>query len=739
MGAQIAAHFANAHVPVVLLDVSRQAARDGLVRTSKLKPNPFFVSDGLELIRTGSFDEDLGLSAGADWIIEAVVERADIKRGLLERVDRVRRPGSFVSSNTSGLSITDLAQGRSEDFRLHWLGTHFFNPPRYLPLLEIIPTADTDAAVVAAVAGFAERQLGKNTVKAKDTPGFIANHLALFGIARMFEALASGRYTVEEIDAITGPPMGRPKSATFRTVDIAGLDVLLHVAVDLANRLHSEEFTLPPFVHEMVRRGWVGEKAGRGFYERRSTESGKTEIWALDPASMEYRPPQPVKLPSLEALGSAGTSAERVRKLFSSPDRAGEFLRATLPPFLLYSVRMAPEIAYSTEDVDRALRWGYGWDQGPFELCNAIGIDEVLAAADGKRSRTVPPRSAFRESPLPPAGPEVEIFRSARASGRTLQTNAGASLIDLGDGVLAVELHSKMNAIGGDTLSMLQKGVQEAARNFQALVVGTDAVNFSVGANLMLLLIEAQEGNWDEIDVMIRTFQNTTAGLRYSPVPVIVAAAGLTLGGGCEIMLHADRVQAAAETYAGLVEVGVGLIPAAGGTKEMLLRSLSHMPATSPDMLPFVQRAFETIGFAKVSTSAADAVRLGYLRETDGVTMNRDRLLFDAKHRALDRVNEGYTPPQPAVAIPVGGEGVKAALDLFIHLAWRAGRITDHDALIARKLAWVLAGGSLPHAAKVSEDHLLSLEREAFLSLCGERKTLERIQYTLKAGKTLRN
>ena len=712
MGAQIAAHLGNAGYPVALLDVSAQAAREGLERARKLKPDAFFTPDAAGRIRTGGFDSDLEWVASADWIIEAVIEQSDAKRSLLERVDRLRRPGSIVSSNTSGLSIAGLAEGRSDDFRRHWLGTHFFNPPRYLPLLELIPTAETDPAVVAGVREFADRRLGKHVVIARDTPGFIANHVAMHGLVRIFEALAAGTYTVEEIDAMTGAAIGRPKSATFRTVDIAGLDILAHVAGDLAARLpqgRGSQFQFPPFVHEMLKRGWIGEKAGRGFYERRKNDAGETDIWALDPQKMEYRPRQSVKLPALDAAAPLPLP-ERMRKLYSGKDRVGEFFQATLPAPLRYVAEVAPEIAHSIDDIDRAMQWGYGWPLGPFEIADAIGLND----------------KPYHAAPLGPASPELEILRSARDREKVVASNAGASLIDLGDGVLAVSLHSKMNAIGGDALDMLQRGVREASANFVALVVAAEGQNFSVGANLMLLLLEAQEGNWEDIDAMIRSFQKATTGLRYSDVPVVIAPFGLTLGGGCEIVLHGDRVQAAAESYIGLVEVGVGLIPAGGGTKEMLLR-------LGPE------KAFETIGFAKTSTSAPEARRLGYLRDVDGWTMNRDRVVFDAKQLALQRAKDGYRPPARPSEIPVGGDGVRALLDLGVHLAWRAGRISDHDAVIGRKLSWILAGGSLPHAAKVSEDRLLDLEREAFLSLCGEAKTLERIQYTLKTGKTLRN
>jgi 3-hydroxyacyl-CoA dehydrogenase len=713
MGAQIAAHFANAGVPVLLLDLTADVARDGLKRARALKPDPFFTPDVVPLISTGGFDADLQRLATADWIVEAVVERIDVKRPLLERVDAVRKPGSIVSTNTSGISVTALAEGRSGDFRRHWLGTHFFNPPRYLHLLELVPTADTDRAVVDAVTGFADRRLGKGVVVAKDTPNFIANHIGVFGVVQVLRALESGKYTIEEIDAITGPALGRPKSATFRTMDIAGLDVLAHVAKNL-------DADLPPLVGAMVERGWTGEKTGQGFYKRVKSASG-AEIQTLDPRTMTYRPKQSPRLASLDAARSIDDTRERIRTLFAGKDKVGEFLRDTLEPTLRYAARVAPDIAYSSDDVDRAMKWGFGWELGPFEIMSALGLDAPGAATSAQGTRA------------------VTILASAKDRTPIVKKNAGASLIDIGDGVLALEFHSKMNAIGGDTMQMIRAGAREAAANFAALVVGNDAPNFSVGANLMLLLLEAQEGNWDDIELGLRTFQDATRALRFADVPVVVAPAGMTLGGGCEIVLHADRVQAAAESYIGLVEVGVGLIPAGGGTTEMVARAVEDLPASQTDLLPFAQRVFETIGLAKVSTSAADARRLGFLDEADRVTMNRDRLMEDAKAFALERVREGYQRPVPRAAIPVGGETVLAALKLGVHLAWRAGRITDHDAVVGRALANVIAGGALPHQTTVSEQYLLDLEREAFLKLSGERKTLERIQHTLKTGKPLRN
>jgi 3-hydroxyacyl-CoA dehydrogenase len=724
MGAQIAAHFANAGVPSLLLDITADAAEQGLKRARGLKPDPFFTPDTYKLITTASFDSGLSRLKQADWILEAVVEKLDVKRELLARVDAARRPGSIVSSNTSGIPIAAIAEGRGDDFRRHWLGTHFFNPPRYLHLLEVIPTPDTDRAVLDAVIAFADHSLGKGVVVAKDSPGFIGNHLALYGVARILASLESGAYTIEEIDEITGPAIGRPKSATFRTLDLAGLDIVGHVIRDLHERLPDPEaraaFALPPFVEQMLAKGLVGEKAGQGFYKRVKGGSGESEILTIDRSSLEYLPKKPARLPSIESARTINDVGERIKTLFNGNDRVGQFLRDTLAPTLAYTAKVTPSIAHSPDDVDRVMRWGFGWDLGPFEIAEAIGIDLGTP-------RTKAPVS------------ELQILKNAKDRSRIVKKNAGASLVDIGDGVLAVEFHSKMNAIGADTLHMLQAGVREAEKNFVALVVGNDAPHFSAGANLMLLLLEAQEENWDDIDLIIRQFQQSTMGLRYSKVPVIVAPAGLALGGGCEICLHGDRVQAAGETYMGLVEVGVGLIPAGAGTKEMVARAAEQMAPGSSDFLPTIQRAFELIGFAKTSASGPDAQRLGYLRTVDGITMNRDRLLADAKARALQRVRDGYQPPPPRMAIPVGGATVAAALKLGVHLAWRAGRISDHDALIGRTLATIMAGGDIPHPTTVTEQRLLDLEREAFLSLVAERKTQERIQHTLKTGKPLRN
>jgi 3-hydroxyacyl-CoA dehydrogenase len=746
MGAQIAAHLANAGLQVLLLDVTADAARIGLERARASKPDPFFLPDTAALIRTGGFDELLGEAGTADWIVEAVVETLEIKTALFKKLAPRLNARTIVSTNTSGIPISSIAAGVEADVRKRFLGTHFFNPPRYLPLVELIPTADTDPAVVSALTSFLDLRLGKGVVIAKDRPGFIANRIGVYGMARTLELVADGRFSIDEVDALTGVAIGRPKSATFRTADIAGLDILAKVAGDLQSNLKEDAFRLPPFVEAMVGEGAVGEKAGRGFFQKLKSADA-SGIQVRDLAGSGYVARTKPTFASVEAARSIEDVGARVKALFLAQDRAGEFLRETLGPTLLYTARIAPEIVHSIDDVDRAMRWGFGWEIGPFETWDAIGVREVLGAlnvADGD----VPPLAAevltrgkntFREGAVPPASPESGLLRRARSRSFVLKKNAAASLLDLGDGVLAVNLHSKMNAIGGDTMEMLEAGVATAASGYAGLVIATEGPHFSAGANLLLLLLAAQEGEWDDIDLMVRGFQRAMMTLRRSPVPVVAATGGMALGGGCEIAMHCDRVQASAETYIGLVEVGVGLIPAGGGTKEMLARAMEGMADPLQDVQAHVQRVFETIGFGKVSTSAPHALRLGYLRDVDAVTMNRERVVADARRTVLARAAAGYQPPPSRTAIPVGGPDVYAVLALGIHLAHRAGRISDHDAVIGRHLARILTGGDVPHRTSLSEQQLLDLEREAFLKLTGERKTLERIGYTLKTGKILRN
>ena len=745
MGAQIAAHMANAGLPVLLLDVTPDAASSGLDRARRLRPDPFFLPETASLISTGSFDERLAEAGRTDWIVEAVVENLESKRSLLAGLGPHLGSGTIVTTNTSGIPICQIAEALTGGARRRFLGTHFFNPPRYLPLVEVIPTTQTDPDVVETLRTFLDLRLGKGVVIAHDRPGFIANRLGLYGMARTLELVADGRFTIDEVDALTGGAIGRPRSATFRTADIAGLDVLAKVASDLETNLKEEAFRLPPFVEAMVAEGALGEKAGRGFFQKVKGEDG-SEIHVRNIAGSGYGPRTKPKLASVDAAKSIADVGARIKALFLANDRAGEFLRATLGATLLYAARIAPDVADSIDDIDRAMRWGFGWELGPFETWDAIGVTDVLRALptpDGEAPPLVAGlladgKGAFRDGPLPPASPGTGLLGRAR-TGTVLRSNAGASLVDLGDGVLAINLHSKMNAIGGDTLEMLEAGVATAASGFAGLVIGTEAPHFSAGANLMLLLLAAQEGDWEEIDLMVRSFQRATMTLRRSPVPVVAATAGLALGGGCEIALHCDRIQASAETYIGLVEAGVGLIPAGGGTKEMLARAMEAMPDPGQDVLPHTQRVFETIGFAKVSTSAPHARWLGYLRDVDEMTMNRERLIGDAKRAVLGRAAAGYQPAPLRTAIPVGGPDVYAALALGIHIALRAGRISSHDATIGRHLARILTGGSVPHRTTLTEQQLLDLEREAFLKLIGERSTLERIGYTLKTGKTLRN
>ncbi len=763
MGAQIAAHLANAGVAVRLLDVDAATAAAGWKRACALKPDPLFTPGHASLVTTGGLEDERGFGE-ADWIVEAIVERVELKRALFARVDAHRAPHAIVSSNTSGIPLASLVEGRSESFARHFLGTHFFNPPRYMPLVEVIPVAATSDDTVARARHWLDVRLGRSVVVAKDSPNFIANHIGLYGLFKVLQAWERGTFDIDTIDALTGPVIGRPKSATFRTIDITGLDVATQVARNFVERttapaLH-ELFALGPRITGLLERGWIGEKAGQGFFRRVKGPSGESDILVLDPATFTYVPRVPLARPVLDALREQrGGLAGRLRTLLLGDSEEAAFTRATLGDTLLYAARVWHDIAYDIDDVDRAMRWGFGWDLGPFEIIDAVGIRELIGAMHAPEvggrlgepalpaPRVVPAiladalaagRNTIREAPLRAEPPPLMVLAGARERQAVVASNAAASVLDTGDGVFAVELHSKMNAIGGDTLAMIAEGISRAEREGVGLVVGTQAQAFSAGANLMLLLMEAQDGEWDGIDAMIRAFQQTVLSLRDAQVPVVLAVNGLTLGGACEMSLHASGVQAAAETYMGLVEVGVGLIPAGCGTKEMLWRATQQRPSPQADALPFVQRAFETIGFGTVSTSAPHARTLGFLRDGDGVTMHRSRLHADARALVTARAS-AYVPGHPPTAIPVGGADMLAALHLGVHLAHRAGRISDHDATVGRKLAWVLAGGALPHAAEVPESYLLDLEREAFLSLCGEPKTQARIAHTLKTGKPLRN
>jgi 3-hydroxyacyl-CoA dehydrogenase len=789
MGAQIAAHLANARIPTVLLDirpreltaeeqakglkldspgVGDRIARSGLEAAKKAKPAAFFTQELAALISTGSFEDDMAQLKDCDLIIEAVVENLEIKRTLYQRVEQFRRPGSIVASNTSGIPIRHLAEGRSEDFRAHFLGTHFFNPPRYLHLVEMIATEWTRPEVMCSMHGFLDQRLGKGVVIAKDRPNFIANRIGTFGALLTIRTMLDDGYSIEEVDKMTGQVVGRPRTATFRTFDLVGLDVFGHVVRNLYEALTEDEerktFVTPEFVSKMIERGLLGNKTKGGFYRKQKADGDKPEIWTLDYATLEYRPAQKVKLPALEMAKNREETGERIKALVSGKDRVGAFLWKTFSGTLRYAADCIPEIADTIVEVDRAMRWGFNWELGPFEVWDAIGVEKsvermkqegqslpanvqkMLDSGATSFYKNEPGRRLyfdFASGQYVPVNepPGVIVLKSVKDRSGVIRKNAGASLVDIGDGVACLEFHSKMNSIGGDTLQMIKHSLSEVEKNFVGLVVGNQGENFSVGANLMLLLLEAQEENWEEIDMIVRAFQNATMSLRYSPRPVVVAPFQMTFGGGCEMTLHADRVRAAAETYIGLVEVGVGLIPAGGGTKELLLRTLDSIPRNldDADPFPFVKRAFETIALAKVATSAEEARAFGFLSADDTVSMNRDRLIADAKQEVLALAATGYVAPQPRKDILALGMPALATLKLGIHQMIRGGYISDYDALIGEKLARILTGGDLNHPTRVSEQYLLDLEREAFLSLCGERKTQERIGHMLKSGKPLRN
>ncbi|MGA2429260.1 MAG: 3-hydroxyacyl-CoA dehydrogenase NAD-binding domain-containing protein [Candidatus Acidiferrum sp.] len=792
MGARIAAHFANAGLPCILLDIvppglpqgapaeaRNKIVRAGLDAAKKAKPAAFFTASLAERIAIGNFDDDLARCAEADWIIEVVAENLEIKKNLLARVAQFRKPGAIVTTNTSGLPVHLIAEGTSEEFQQHWAGTHFFNPPRYLKLVELIPGPKTLPEVVETLSEFCDRRLGKGVVVAKDTPNFIANRIGTFSMLNALRLMGALGMTVEEVDACTGPVIGQPKSATFRTADIVGLDVLLHVVKNIYETVPHDEsremYRVPALVEEMARRGWLGDKTGQGFYKRVKGE-GEREILTLDVNTLEYRPRQKSRFVSLETAKTIEDTTERLRTLIGpvlegqKGDKAQQFLWGSLSETCLYAARRVPEISDHVVDVDRAMRWGFGWELGPFELMDAIGV-KAFAAGVQKEGRTLPPvvekllasgRKSFYESEkgattvfdiASGAAERVEepkgvlILKSLKDAGREVERNSGASLIDLGDGVICCEFHSKMNAIGADLIAMIHKGLKRLDADFDAMVIANQAVNFSVGANLMLVLVAAQEQEWDELHLAVKQFQNANLAIKYAPKPVVVAPQGMALGGGCEVSLHAARIQAAAESYMGLVEAGVGLIPGGGGSKEMLIRANEHAAGLEDlDLFHALKPVFEALAMAKVGTSAEECRDLGFLRRDDGVSMNRDRLVADAKEVALSLVRNGYNPPAASwqegaqtTQIKVLGEQFLAGAKMAIHMLLRGGYASEHDAHVARKLANILAGGPLSAPQLVSEQYVLDLEREAFVSLCGEKKTQARIAHTLKTGKPLRN
>jgi 3-hydroxyacyl-CoA dehydrogenase len=791
MGARIAAHLANAGVPSFLLDVvppeadgeaRNRIAKSGLDAAVKSQPAAFFEPALAKLITIGNFDDNLNLVAQADWVIEAVVEDLEIKRSLLRKVDAGRRAGTIITTNTSGLPVSSIAQGFSEDFRRHWFGTHFFNPPRYMRLLEIIPTPASDRDAMAAIARFCDVRLGKGIVQAKDTPNFIANRIGTFSVLNVMRLMQEMDLSIEEVDALTGTAVGWPKSATFRTADLVGLDVLGHVVGNMMRNVQDErsDLRLPEFVPRMLERKWLGDKTGGGFYKKIKVD-GKDERLALDWKTMEYHPRQKAHFPALEMAKNVESTPARLRMLLGldgappqKNDKAGQFLWAALADLWNYAANRVPEISDSIVEIDRGMRLGFNWELGPFELWDAAGVEATVARmkqqgmtvapnvekllASGKKSWYVDQpaaasgrayfdlgAAAYQDVVVPAGVWSVEVAKKARPA---VKKNAGASLVDLGDGVACIEFHSKMNALGGDIIQMVTQALKPGGPGdaFDAFVITNDASNFSVGANLMLLLMAVQEEEWDEINLIVRAFQQMTQAIKFSAKPVVLAPFGMALGGGCEVSLHGAARQPHAELYMGLVEVGVGLLPAGGGCKEMLLRALDSAAGVRPEgrsesveVTEAVKRAFETIAMAKVSTSANEARNLGFLSDGDQVTMNRDRVLTDAKTRALELAQAGYQPPRMRTDLAAPGESILALLKLGIHLMHEGEYITDYEVKIGTKVAEVLCGGNVTPGTPVSEQYLLDLEREAFLSLCGERKTQERIQYTLKTGKPLRN
>ncbi len=792
MGARIAAHMANAGVPAYLLDIvppdadgpaRNKIAALGLEAALKSKPAAFFDPSLARLVTVGNFEDDLKRLSEVDWIIEAVVENLEIKRSLLRKVEAVRKPGTIVTTNTSGLPVGKIAEGFSDDFRRSWFGTHFFNPPRYMRLLELIPTPEADRAAMDAIAHFCDVRLGKGVVFAKDTPNFIANRIGTFSVLNVLRLMQEMDLSIEEVDALTGSPLGWPKSATFRTIDLVGLDILGHVVGNMTENVRDErsELKLPDFFRQMLERKWLGDKTRGGFYKKAKSPGKDDERLALDWRTLEYHPRQKPKLPALDMAKNVDDTGARVRMLLGleggapqKADKAGQFLWAALSDLWTYSANRIPEIADSVVDIDRAMRLGFNWELGPFELWDAAGVERT-AERMKKEGKPVSPNVQnllgsgkkywYEDDNKAPSGrayfnlatanfQPVQVPQGvwsvtvARKSNGVVKKNSGASLVDLGDGVACIEFHSKMNAIGADIVQLISQALKPggAGDNFDAFVIHNDAQNFSVGANLMLLLLSIQEQEWDEIDLAIRQFQGMTQAIKFSPKPVVAAPFGLTLGGGTEISLHAAALQPHAELYMGLVEVGVGLLPGAGGCKEMLLRAVDSAHSLRKDgrgesveMMEALKKAFETIAMAKVATSAHEARGFGFLSASDNITMNRERVLSDAKLRALEMARSGYEPPQPRTDVPAPGENILAALKMGVYLMRQGDYITEYEVKIGNKVAEVLCGGNVSPGTPVTEQYILDLEREAFKSLCGERKTQERIQYTLKTGKTMRN
>lgn len=780
MGQGIAAHLANAGIPSLLLDrvpteltldeekkgftlqspqVRNRFSLYGKENLQKLKPALLYDPKQAELISIGNTADDLNQLINCDWVIEVIIEKLDAKQTLFAELESILSPGTLVTSNTSGVSINKMVEGRSEEFRRNFLGTHFFNPVRYMKLLEIIPNVDTDPALITFFQEFGAEILGKGVVVCKDTVNFIANRIGTFGLVAAVEEMKRFGLGIDDVDAVTGPVMGRPKSATFRTLDLVGLDTFVNVATNVYENvddpIEKQIFEIPDFLQEMVSRKWLGQKTGGGFYRK----EGK-DILVLDPITMEYRPKTKRKFASLENAKMQKDTVSKIKALLTAGDEAALFSWNVTKRVLLYAAEHAFEIAEDIESIDQAMKWGFNWELGPFELWDVLGV--VKSAERMKQEGHVLPewveqflanggtrfyqKSEGQVSMMTRSGyrsvlknPKQIVLSVLKEQGKTILKNTGASLIDIGDEVALLEFHSPNQAIGADITQMIQKSMDEVSKNWRGLVIGNQAKNFCVGANLMLLLMEAQDENWEDIAHTVREFQMTLMRLKYMNKPVVAAPFSMALGGGSEVVYPADAVQAAAETYMGLVEVGVGLLPGGGGNKELLIRHQEHVQdKLDVDLQPFVNQAFETIAMAKVSTSAKDAKRLHHLRETDGISMNSDYLLYDAKQSVLRFDAAGYTAPKKK-SVRVVGENGYAVLQAGAYSMLHSGYISQHDYKIASKVAFVLAGGRVPANSFVSEEYMLDIEREAFLSLIGEPKTQERMQYMLTKGKPLRN
>jgi 3-hydroxyacyl-CoA dehydrogenase len=788
MGAAIAAHLANVGIRVTLLDiipnqptldeekkgltlkdkaVRNRIVQEGLDRAMKSRPASFFTPEHARLITTGNLEDDFDVVSQADWVIEAIIENLSIKRILMARIDATRGEKTIVSTNTSGIPVASIAEECSPEFKEHFLGTHFFNPPRYLKLVEVIPTPQTSMHVVDAISHFLEYRLGKGVVPAKDTPNFIANRLGFGSGAFALDYIVNNGFSVEEVDAITGPIIGRPKTATFRLIDLVGIDVWEHVGKNLAPAIPHDQLASPylnseranSLIRTMVEKGWLGNKTRQGFYKEVKQVEGGKEFWALNLQTLEYEAPTKVRFESVGQAKDLDSLGARLKIMLAAQDRAGQLVRALTYQSLAYASYCIPEISNDPQPIDDAMRWGFGHEAGPFETWDALGVKETLDCMDQAGYPAAKWVKEMVESGHPTFyqfdnGNQMGVYHPGLGGYRKIpksaslivlkeqpvvSKNAGATLRDIGDGIGFLELHTKMNALDDDIFTMFQTALNSLEFDFDGLVVGTEAENFSAGANLFLVVMLAQNQAWEQLNLEITRMQGIGQRMRYSPKPVIVAPAGLALGGGAEMIMHGSRVVAGAELYSGLVEIGAGVIPAGGGTKEMLRRILNPPVRTqNAEALPFLQRIFEQIGMAKVATSAEEARQLGILNPCDRVVLNRSHLLAEAKKEVLNLLSVGYQPPIPEKIYAAGRDGL-AALQVGIFMFKEGGYITEHEAVIASKLANVMAGGDISRPAWVEEQTILDLEREAFLSLCGEPKTQQRMWNLLQTGKVLRN